>query len=244
MIEFPPVEHRAATAPASSVDDERAFEAMYRQWRLPLIRLCRRYVGPQGDAEALAHEAFLKAWLSWDRYAKERPFWPWVATIARRLCINEHHARSRREALLPRASAMLTDPVHDESDYESRLDDVAVHEALHHLSRRHRRMLLLREHEGWSCEDIAGLEGVTVETVRSVLKRARAAFRHCFEQFSSTTLAGVPAFLRVVAGRLRQASDNWASAVVARVGAWEGATVVAAVLALLHGAAAPATVEP
>src|SRR5690242_18882697 len=74
--------------------DNRAeqFAELYATHYRPLGALCRRLSGSR-DGEELAQEPFLRAWSSWDRYAPSRPFWPWVSTIARRLCID----RGRRQ---------------------------------------------------------------------------------------------------------------------------------------------------
>src|SRR3954451_3903022 len=71
------------------------FAELYATHYRPLVALCRRLSGSR-DGEELAQEAFLRAWSSWDRYAPTRPFWPWVSTIARRLCID--HGRRLRTA--------------------------------------------------------------------------------------------------------------------------------------------------
>ena len=72
------------------------FAELYAAYYRPLVAFCRRLVLRDSDAEELAQEAFLRAWASWDRYAPARPFWPWVSSIARRLCID--HGRRLRTA--------------------------------------------------------------------------------------------------------------------------------------------------
>src|SRR3954471_15530737 len=74
-------------------DGSESFSYLYRRSYLPLVDYCRRQLRGAADAEDVAQEAFSHAWASWDRYSSARPFWPWVATIARRLCI-DHHRRS------------------------------------------------------------------------------------------------------------------------------------------------------
>src|SRR5205814_6096883 len=82
--------------PRDPADDRsEVFAELYVAHYRPLVALCRRLTAAR-DAEELAQEAFLRAWASWDRYAPARPFWPWVSTIARRLCID--HARRQQRA--------------------------------------------------------------------------------------------------------------------------------------------------
>src|SRR5437660_7492070 len=91
--------------------DNRAevFAELYATHYRPLVALCRRLSGSR-DAEELAQEAFLRAWASWDRYAPARPFWPWVSTIARRLCI-DHGRRQRRAAARGASQAKGVPPI-------------------------------------------------------------------------------------------------------------------------------------
>ena len=58
-----------------------AFEEMYRRCYPRLVDLCRRALCGRGDPEAVAQEAFARAWASLDRFSGARPFWPWVATL-------------------------------------------------------------------------------------------------------------------------------------------------------------------
>src|SRR5439155_16418867 len=123
------------------------FAELYAAYYRPLVASCRRLVLRDSDAEELAQEAFLRAWASWDRYAPSRPFWPWVSTIARRLCID--HGRRARTALRNAPAGQLagqTEPSPEElveTDEEYRWARAALAE----LRPDHRRVLSLREGE-------------------------------------------------------------------------------------------------
>ncbi|MDQ3757040.1 MAG: sigma-70 family RNA polymerase sigma factor [Actinomycetota bacterium] len=157
--------------------DVAQFEQLYRQWRQPVVNVCRRFVAAGIDPEVVAQEAFVRAWRSWGRFAAERPFGPWVVTIARRLCINEFHTAARRNRVpQPVASTRAEAEV---VDLTVRRQAVAT--TLRLLSPRHRRVLCLRDLEGWSYEQIATIDDTTVEAVRGALRRARAEFRRLYD---------------------------------------------------------------
>src|SRR5439155_3315129 len=78
-------------------DRHERFAELYATHFRPLVAYCRRQLGGAGDPEELAQEAFLRAWTSWDRYAPTRPFWPWVSTIAHRLCIDRGRRQRRAQ---------------------------------------------------------------------------------------------------------------------------------------------------
>jgi RNA polymerase sigma-70 factor (ECF subfamily) len=178
--------------------DEQRFELLYQESYRPLVRLCRRYVGSGRDAEAIAQEAFMRAWESRDSFSPDRPFWPWVATIARRLCINDSLTRARRDELLPHALPRCTSSAYGDelADAPFSLSDAG--RALRRLSPRYRRLLFLRDIEGWSYDEIARFDGATTESVRSSLKRARETFRRVYRDVAGSALGGLGGMLRWV----------------------------------------------
>ncbi|HEX9969038.1 MAG TPA: sigma-70 family RNA polymerase sigma factor, partial [Acidimicrobiales bacterium] len=212
--DFP--EHAPTEASAASeASDAAAFEALYRRWWYPLVRLCRSHLRGRGDAEAVAQEAFVRAWGAWRSYAPDRPFWPWLATIGRRLCINEVDSELRRACRLDRASLLDGPPAEDDTS-EAMARQSAVDEVLGQLSERQRRLLILRYFEGWSYDEIAAFHGVTRESVRAGLKRARATFRRIYDTGPWSALGGVGAVLRQLAdlrsrgSRALHAATRWA----------------------------------
>ena len=169
-----------------------AFEELYRRCYPELVDLCRRLLCGRGDPEAIAQEAFVRAWRSLDKFTGARPFWPWVATIARRLCI-DHRRRLTRETMKSHVEASLfearavTPDELAEADEEHR----AALAALKRLKPSEQRVITMRDLNGWSYDEIARFEGVTVESIRGSLKRARVALRQSYAKLA----AGAPAAL-------------------------------------------------
>lgn len=154
--------------------DETEFERLYRRWHPEAVALCRRLLGRREDAEDAAQEAFLRAWLGHAQYSATLPFWPWLATIAQRVCV-DHRRRTTFELVddPDRATLEATPERLVVADEDLR----TVVEVLDRLRPAQRRALVLRQVDGWSYRRIAALEGVTEDSVRGVLKRARASLR-------------------------------------------------------------------
>jgi len=184
---------------------EEHFGELYAAHFRPLVAFCRRQLGAGGDAEAFAQEAFLRAWASWDHYAPTRPFWPWVSTIARRLCI-DHGRRQRRAAA--RGARPTTDvPPLEPDEAILALDEYAwARAALAALQPHQQRVLQFRELDGWSYDRIASHEGTTVESVRGSLKRSRQALRAAYTQLAEWNPVVVA--LVAVRGVARRLSDQ------------------------------------
>jgi RNA polymerase sigma-70 factor, ECF subfamily len=186
--------------------DDRAevFAELYAAHYRPLVALCRRLTGTR-DAEELAQEAFLRAWSSWDRYAPSRPFWPWVSTIARRLCIDRGRRRQTAQLRGPYVLDGRRSPLTPEELVELSQEYRWARAALAELAPDQRRVIRLRDVEGWSYDRIATHEGVTVESVRGSLRRARTRLRLVYAQMSSTS--SVIVVLGVLRGVRRRFSD-------------------------------------
>src|SRR5437763_4125352 len=176
------------------------FESLYASTYPQLVGYCRRLLRSNADGEEMAQEAFLRAWQSWDRYCPSRPFWPWVATIARRLCIDRVRHSATASAVLHRRGNVIasnSDRTPDE-EIESQEDQRLALAALKTLKPGYQRVIGLREIDGWTYEDIARFEDTTVESVRSSLRRARERLRAAYAKMGSSA----PAI--VVIGALRR----------------------------------------
>lgn len=170
-----------------------AFEAVYRRCYPQLVDLCRRSLCGRGDPEAVAQEAFVRAWSSLDRFSGARPFWPWVATIARRLCI-DHRRRLERENLHLHVAAAINERDTAAPDEVLEIDEDyrSVLTALQRLKPSEQRVITLRDVNGWTYDEIARFEGVTVESIRGSLKRARASLRKSFAKVAAGAPVAVP----------------------------------------------------
>jgi RNA polymerase sigma factor (sigma-70 family) len=191
--------------PGDSGDDRtEVFAELYATHYRPLVALCRRLSG-SAQGEELAQEAFLRAWSSWDRYAPTRPFWPWVSTIARRLCIDQGRRLRTAQVRGPYAVEDHRSTPTPEDLAELNQEYRWARAALEQLRPDQRRVIRLRDVEGWSYDRIADHEGVTVESVRGSLRRARSQLRLVYARMSSTSLVIV--VVALVRDLRRRAAD-------------------------------------
>jgi RNA polymerase sigma-70 factor, ECF subfamily len=198
------------------VPQAKHFDELYAQHFRPLVAHCRRILAGAADPEEVAQEAFVKAWRSFDSYLPDRPFWPWLITIARRVCVDEiRHARTvagaeRREAARASGLAMATPESAVELEDEHRLALAAIAT----LKPEQRRVIGLRHLEGRSYEDIAESDGVSVESVRASLRRARQRLREAYLRLEgSAPSVVIPEPFR----RLRRRIGLWAQRAILRV---------------------------
>ncbi len=171
--------------------DARAFEALVRRYERWVFTLALRMVGDRDEAEDLAQDVFVKAYTGLPGFRGSSRFSTWLYAIASHHCLNDLASRARRpvtESSLRRVGSDADDPpgpVERFADESPRADALLerqetvrqVQEALLRLTEDHRLILVLREIQGLSYEEIAEALGVEVGTVRSRLHRARMALR-------------------------------------------------------------------
>lgn len=161
-------------------DDQAEFEQVYRIYAPMVGRVVGRFVKDDSRAEDLIQETFLRAYRAWPKIDTDRPIWPWLRTIARRVCIDSwRSANSQSEVTcadldFPEPSASAGDPA---DAVISRLRRTDIHKALATLRPRERRVLALRYLEELGYADIANIEGMTLAALKCSLTRARASFR-------------------------------------------------------------------
>lgn len=153
-------------------------------------------VSSHDDALDLSQEAFARAFRARASIDAERPFFPWLYQIIRRLCFNHTRDRATRRRKLERAGSWLADttmgraPAGPERDLERAELRRRVEEAIERLSPREREVLVLREFEGLRYAEIAELVDIPIGTVMSRLYAARRALARELEESGPGGRAG------------------------------------------------------
>jgi len=137
-------------------------------------------VGSPQDAEDLSQDAFARAFKARARLDPERPFYPWLYQILRRLCYNFTRDTSSRRRKLERAGGWLV----AEATVRASVDDPErirateelrdrLETAIRELPPAQREVFVLKEFEGLKYREIAELLDVPIGTVMSRLYAAR-----------------------------------------------------------------------
>lgn len=169
-------------------NDINAFERLVHIYQNKVYALCVHLTGNSADAQDLAQEALLRAYKSLDSFRNEADFGTWLHRITVNVWLNfrrknsgrvtvsldDPHVKDDGSEIRRELAAADGDPLLELEDKEFR---GLVRAALDKLSGEHRAVLVLREIEGYSYEEVSRMLGCSLGTVKSRLSRAREMMR-------------------------------------------------------------------
>jgi RNA polymerase sigma-70 factor (ECF subfamily) len=166
--------------------DTEAFSALVVEHQLFVYNLALRVVGNADEAEDVAQEAFVRAWLALPNFRGQAQFRTWLYRIVTNLCCNRV-PRLRRDLLAMSEEAALQIP--DETDADPAFSVEAgerrkfLHQQIEALPENYRLVVSLRYQQELSYEEIASVLSLPVGTVKTGLFRARARLREALRAF-------------------------------------------------------------
>ncbi|PIZ71575.1 hypothetical protein COY07_04635 [Candidatus Peregrinibacteria bacterium CG_4_10_14_0_2_um_filter_43_11] len=152
------------------------FVAYYNEYKNKILTyMMYRVSFDRPLAEDLTSEVFLKVYDHFEDYDADKPFEPWLFTIARNHLFT-YFRRHKTTAPLEEAYEMTDEPTFaDELDTKLAMEKVT--EKLSTLPEEQQEVLLLRFHQGLSHSEIGEIVGKNEGAVRTVLSRALASLR-------------------------------------------------------------------
>jgi RNA polymerase sigma-70 factor (ECF subfamily) len=175
--------------------DAEAFERLIQQYEKKVYNFAYRYVGNPEDAADIAQEALVRAYTSLSNFRGNSSFQTWLLRITYNACLDELRKRSRTRLVSIDESVEGDDgemsrQFADSADGPEALverDELqrTVHETIKELDDEHRTMILMRDLQGYSYNQIADVLGLNLGTVKSRINRARQALK---EKFGSLEL--------------------------------------------------------
>jgi RNA polymerase sigma-70 factor (ECF subfamily) len=173
--------------------DERAFNALVARFQDRVYNLIRRLLGNPEEARDVTQEVFVTVFEKVDSYRGDSSIATWIYRIA------ANHAKNRIKYLSRRKDrhkesieAMHVQPTHSQLSAQVPRPDQAltretvsrlVDKALSELDEEHRIVLVLRDVEGQSYDDIAAITGLQLGTVKSRLHRGRQRLKEALAPY-------------------------------------------------------------
>lgn len=180
-----PMEDEKTLISRAQRGDMKAAEALFRRYHAPIHALVARMVNNGPEAEDLVQDTFLKAFKGIGGFKGNSAFKTWLYQIATNTCLN-YLAKAERKY----RHDSLSTPVGEEGEMtlgdrlasEAALPEEAavtsevykrVEDAVNRLSPEFRSVLVLRDLQDLSYEEVSETLGINLGTVKSRLARAR-----------------------------------------------------------------------
>ena len=158
----------------AQVGDVEAFDELVAKHNQRVYVLARRMLGNAEDAEDVHQEAFLLAWRKLKKFRGDCEVSTWLHRITVNLCLSRKRLKS---ATYEHVSFDDERAGHSEggldADLARRETVIAARQILESLPANYRALLILRELEGRSYQEIAEIMDCSLDTVKTGLRRAR-----------------------------------------------------------------------
>lgn len=181
--------------------DKSYFRPLVSRYQNRIYNAALRILGNTEEAEDVVQDTFVKVHENIEKYRQHASFSSWVFRIANNLCMDTLRKRRRKFRLF-----MLFDPQSEREQIEGHLDTSKISQiadesagpeerldikeagevvlaSLKQLPDLQRTVLVLRDVEGFSYEQIAEIVGTSVGTVRSRLYYARTKMKEILDPY-------------------------------------------------------------
>jgi RNA polymerase sigma-70 factor (ECF subfamily) len=170
---------------AETPDLEESFREVYETYAESIYNYTLRMMGNEFDAADLTQDTFMRAYAALKKEARDYQIRPWLYRIATNACLDELRRRGviRWQPLEIVGEHMPFQPREPQTPERLLLyveDMRNVRHVLDQLSSRHRTVLLLREQQELSYDEICQVLDKPLSAVKSLLFRAREEFRKVY----------------------------------------------------------------
>jgi RNA polymerase sigma-70 factor (ECF subfamily) len=153
--------------------DFSAFEEIMLGYQDRIFNLCVYMLRHREDAQDAAQETFIKVFRNLKRFEPNASLYTWIYRIAVNTCLDQ---RRKRRPELPESDIPYDDVCSRacvEDPYDSMETAELLRRALQKIPEKLRTVIVLKEMEGFSYDEIAEVLDISTGTVKSRISRAR-----------------------------------------------------------------------
>lgn len=171
--------------------DSQAFGALVERYQRRVVGVAQAVVHNQDDAVELAQETFVRAYENLGKFESRSSFSTWLYRIAANLAIDFRRREGRHQVLRGEDAETeinrIPSPRGDSYQETARTElSQRINGALKELTSEHRAVILLREVEGLSYDEISDVLHVPRGTVMSRLHYARSRMREILKDLGGS----------------------------------------------------------
>lgn len=166
--------------------DQDAFAEIVEIYKNSIYQLCYRMLGNRHEAEDMAQEAFIRAYVNINSFNQELKFSTWLFRIATNLCIDRIRKKKPDYYLdaevsgtdgLTMYSHLASDSPLPEKELESLELQESVQKEIMKLPEKYRSVIVLKYIEELSLNEISEILDLPLGTVKTRIHRGREALR-------------------------------------------------------------------
>ncbi|HHW49075.1 MAG TPA: sigma-70 family RNA polymerase sigma factor [Clostridiaceae bacterium] len=167
--------------------DIEAFEQLIEVYQKKVFNIALRMIGNYEDANDIAQEVFIRVYRSLGGFKEQSAFSTWIYRITTNVCLDELRKRKNKNVV-----SIDEDVKSDDGEIKRQIEaneptpeavaeknyiKQVVNDAINQLSEEHRTVIVLRDIQGFSYEEIAKITKCPEGTVKSRINRARHALK-------------------------------------------------------------------
>jgi RNA polymerase sigma-70 factor (ECF subfamily) len=171
---------KTMVTPQDSPKDKKAFfDVIYRRSRDQVFTFCLRFLGSYPEAEDCTQDVFVKAYEKFHRFREASSVETWLYRISVNTCLNWKRSVAARRRLQARfIGSFMTDRVENrfrspDVIVERKVSAELVRSAIAQIPPARRSVVILRDINGLSYEDITEITGLRMGTLKSRIARGR-----------------------------------------------------------------------
>jgi len=153
--------------------DEFAFVGIYNRYKSGVYAFCLKMLLDSEQAQDVTQETFVRVYENRARLMKTSSFKSWLFTIARNQCLNSIRRSSRHVAMDEEAERKLISPDTPITSMEKNEQIRFITRFLESLKPEYREVIILREYQNLSYEEIAAVTRSSISAIKSRLFKAR-----------------------------------------------------------------------
>lgn len=160
-----------------------AFEQLISAYERKAYNIALRIMGNEEDAKDMAQEAFIRIFKSISKFKEQSSFSTWMYRIVTNVCLDEIRKRKNSKVISMDSGIetdngeikmeLKSDSQTPEEAFQRKENIKIILDAVNELSDDYKSVIVLREMQGFSYEEISNIMECSIGTVKSRINRAR-----------------------------------------------------------------------
>jgi len=190
------LENEADLVAQARMRNKQAYQILVERYQSRLLAAAIDIVHSRADAEDIVQNAFVKAYLSLSAFEGKSSFFTWLYRIVHNLAIDERRRRARHGGETVELESLVGHELANRVTVDGPYDRVlrqqqahAIAKVLNMITPDHRSVILLREVDGLSYDEISQALNISRGTVMSRLHYARKKLQQLLKEFAPNDTA-------------------------------------------------------